>query len=220
MLNLCGALDDGQLLELGALGNRRRWRKRDILFRAGDPMSAFFKITSGVVAVVSRTIDDGRRQIVALRIAGDCVGYLETEGRYTFEGYALTDVEACAFSRRRFDALARQYPVLAAATVEALASAQKQTARSVTAIGQLRSTERVAYFFSDLHALYRERFGDSESFPLALSRSEIASYLGLTLETVSRSVGKLRKRGLIAFAGDQVTVLDVEALCEFASFEP
>ena len=114
-LNLCGALTDAQLPELVALGGPRQWRKRDILFRAGDPITHFFKITRGLVAV-SHTLDDGRRQIVALRIAGDCVGYLHTDGRYTFEGHAVTDVEACTFSRRRFDELAQRYPALAAAT--------------------------------------------------------------------------------------------------------
>src|SRR5690242_18243855 len=74
-MNLCKPLDDKRLAQLFALGGQREWAKRQILFREGDPMGSFFKITKGVVAV-SRTLDDGRRQIVALRAAGDCVGYL------------------------------------------------------------------------------------------------------------------------------------------------
>ena len=113
-LNLCKPLDDARLKVMIGLGGIRRWKKREMLFRAGDPMGAFFKIRSGVVAV-SRTLDDGRRQIVAVRVTGDCVGYLHVDGRYAFEGEALTEVEACAFNRRRFDAFAAQHPDLTAA---------------------------------------------------------------------------------------------------------
>src|SRR5688500_20262535 len=95
-----------------SLGGIRNWKKHDTIFRAGDPMGAFFKIRKGIVAV-SRALDDGRRQIVAVRAPGDCVGYLDSNGKYAFEGEALTDVEACAFDRRGFDAFAADHPDLA-----------------------------------------------------------------------------------------------------------
>ena len=103
-LNLCRPLDEARLRTMLSLGGIRNWKKHDTIFRAGDPMGAFFKIRSGIVAV-SRSLDDGRRQIVAVRAPGDCVGYLDNDGRYAFEGEALTDVEACAFDRRGFDDL-------------------------------------------------------------------------------------------------------------------
>ena len=111
-------------------------------------MGPFFKITMGIVAV-SITLEDGRRQIVAIRAPGDCVGYLEEDGRYAFDGDALTDVEACAFDRRRFDALAARYPDLAAATAEALSKALKQAAEAMAVLGQLNATERVAHFLAE-----------------------------------------------------------------------
>ena len=219
-LNLCGSLTDAQLPELVALGGRRQWRRRDILFRAGDPITNFFKITRGLVAV-SRTLDDGRRQIVALRIAGDCVGFLHTDGRYTFEGHAITDVEACAFSRRRFDELAQRYPALAAATADALVRAQREAGELVLAMGQLRSTERVAYFLAKMHALYASRFGDTATVDLDMNRGEIGDYLGLTIETVSRSIAKLKKRGLISLPhGNEVVIENIDGLRELGNFGP
>src|SRR4029077_1306323 len=98
-LNLCKPLDGARLQVMLALGGIRRWKKHETVFRADTPMGAFFKIRSGIVAV-SRTLDDGRRQIVAVRAPGDCVGYLDNDGKYAFDGEALTDVEACAFYRR------------------------------------------------------------------------------------------------------------------------
>ena len=218
-LNICRPLNDKQLTELLALGGPKSWRKRDILFRAGDPISDFFKITKGVVAV-SKTLEDGRRQIVALRIAGDCVGYLHTDGRYTFEGHAITDVEACTFSRHRFDDLAWQYPELAAATAEALAKAHRQANQSIMVMGQLRSQERVAYFLAEIHALYESRFGEMESISLHMNRTEIADYTGLTIETISRTIAKLKKRGLIALLeGNGDAILNLQGLQQFGKFE-
>lgn len=178
-------------------------------------MGAFFKIRKGIVAV-SHTLEDGRRQITALRAPGDCVGYLEKDGVYAFEGEALTDVEACAFDRRRFDDFVSVQPDLAAALVEALSSALKQSGMLSLVLGQLRSTERVAHFLAEISALYAERHVSlARPLTLHMGRSEIADYLGLTIETVSRSIGKLKSRGIIATAeSGEVVILDDQRLRE------
>ncbi|WP_421996636.1 Crp/Fnr family transcriptional regulator [Reyranella sp.] len=207
-------MDRERLAQLLALGGPRKWRKREILFAAGTPMGSFFKITRGVVAV-SRTLEDGRRQIVAIRVPGDCVGYLEEGGLYAFEGEALTDVEACGFDRRKFDAFAAAHPDLAAATAEALATALKQTGQAMLVLGQLRSTERVAHFLAEIDTLYRVRRVSSQPLSLHMTRGDIADYLGLTIETVSRTIGKLKRRGIIQVAGtDEIVVLDRDRLLD------
>ena len=213
--NLCKPLDDARLQHLLSLGGIRRWKKQETIFRAGDPMGAFFKIRKGIVAV-SHTLSDGRRQINALRAPGDCVGYLEKDGAYAFEGEALTDVEACAFDRRKFDAYVAQHPDLAAALAEALSSALKQSGMLSLVLGQLRSTERVAHFLAEISALYIERHVSvAQPLTLHLGRHEIADYLGLTIETVSRSIGKLKGRGIIAIVeSGEVVILDFERLRE------
>ena len=201
------------------LGDIRRWKKRETLFRAGDPMGAFFKIRSGVVAV-SRSLDDGRRQIVAVRVPGDCVGYLDIDGRYAFEGEALTDVEACAFDRRRFDAFVAQHPDLAAAVAETLSAALQQSGEAMLVLGQLKSTERVAHFLAEIDTLYQQRHVSSLPLSLKMSRAEIGEYLGLTIGTVSRSIGKLKDRGVISLMGsDEVVVLDSDKLRKIAKAE-
>jgi len=200
-----------QLLSLGGI---RHWGKGETMFRADDPMGSFFKVRKGIVAV-SSALDDGRRQIVALRAPGDCVGYLEKDGRYAFEGQALTDVEACAFDRRGFDAFVAQHPDLAAALADTLSGALRQTGQAMLVLGQLRSTERVAHFFAEISSLYRERQVSTQPLSLHISRGEIADYLGLTIETVSRSIGKLKNRNIIALVeSDEVIILDHRRLCE------
>ena len=219
-LNLCGPLDAARLHVMLSLGGIRHWKKHETLFRAGDPMGAFFKIRSGIVAV-SRALDDGRRQIVAVRAPGDCVGYLDNDGKYAFEGEALTDVEACAFDRSGFDAFAGKHPDLAAALAEALSAALKQSGEAMLVLGQLRSTERVAHFLAEIDTLYRQRAVSSGPLSLKMSRTEIGDYLGLTIKTVSRALGKLKNRNVIELGGgDTVVVLDNYKLRQIAKVAP
>jgi CRP/FNR family transcriptional regulator, anaerobic regulatory protein len=182
-------------------------------------MGAFFKIRSGVVAV-SRSLDDGRRQIVAVHAPGDCVGYLDNDGTYAFEGEALTDVEACAFDRREFDDFAASHPDLAAALAEALSAALTQSGQQMLVLGQLRSTERVAHFLAEIDTLYRKGTGSPGPLSLKMSRAEIGEYLGLTVETVSRSIGKLKKRNVISLMeSDEVVILDDDKLRQIGKVE-
>jgi len=207
-LNLCKPLDDKRLAQLLSFGGPRVWAKGATMFRAGEPIGPFFKIRFGIAAVF-RILDDGRRQVVALRAPGDCLGYLEQDGAYSFEGQALTEVEACAFDRRQFDIFAAQNPDLAAATAEELSRALKRAGQAMVVLGQLKSTERVAHFLVEIDALYRERHVARTPLSLLMNRNQIADYLGLTVETVSRAFGKLREQAVIKLVGnDDVIILD------------
>ena len=80
-------------------------------------------------------------------------------------------------------------------------------------LGQLRSTERVADFLAEIDTLYTQRHVSARPLSLKMSRGEIADYLGLTIETVSRAIGKLKSRNIIGLMGsDEVVVLDDELL--------
>lgn len=211
-------MDEAGLRQLLALGGPRRWKKGEAMFRAGDPVGPFFKITKGV-AMVSRSLDDGRRQILLLRVPGDGLGYVDESGCHAFDGVALTDVEACAFDRRRFDALSARHPDLAAAIAEMLANALKQSGRMLAVLGQLESTERVAHFLAEVHALYGNAGSPLGSLCLQLNRSEIAEYLGLRNETVSRAIAKLRKNKMIDLVeNNEIVVLDPQRLREIGKF--
>ena len=210
--NICRPLDDEGLAELLGLGAPLRWPRRTLMFRAGERQGAFFKITRGLVAV-SSTLADGRRQILSFHAPGDVVGYLETDGCYAFEGETLTDVEGCSYDRRGFDAMVARRPDLAAAVAKALSDALKRTGHGLTVVGQLKSTERVANFLAELCALYQKRQMMAGPLVLHMNRAEIADYLGLTIETVSRSFSVLKRRSIISReAGGEIVILDPKAL--------
>jgi CRP/FNR family transcriptional regulator len=214
-LNVCAPLDDDELARLVALGKRLYFRKGDTLFHPEQRQGPFFKLTDGFVAV-SRRLKDGRRQVVGLRLPGDVVGYLNTDGMYTFEGEALTDVAVCSFDRDGFDHFAAAKPKLAAAVSLALSEALKQTGQEMTSMGQLRSVERVASFLALLHESCQQRRLPTTPLPLPMSRRDIADYLGLVVETVSRAFSELRRRKVIAVAEAGVEILDYQALAVIA----
>ena len=103
---------------------------------------------------------------------------------------------------------------------EALSAALGQSGQRLLVLGQLRSTERVAHFLAEIDTLYRRRAVSSGPLSLRMSRAEIGDYLGLTIETVSRAIGKLKARGVIGLmASDEVVVLDNDKLRQIAKVE-
>ena len=215
-LGICRPLDDPRLAQVLSLGGRRRWARREVMYRADEPVRGFYKITKGIVAE-SRTLDDGRRQIVGIRTVGDLCGYPAHKGRYLFGGEALTEVEACAFDGHKFQAFISRHVDLACALAEDMSDKLKRATENMTVIGQLKSTERVAHFLVEIYELYASRHIGTEPLTLYLTRQEIADYLGLTLETVSRSFSKLRDMRVIALVGgDAVAILDEDRLADIA----
>ena len=104
-----------------------------------------------------------------------------------------------------------------AAVAEALSAALKQSGQDMVVLGRLKSTERVAHFLAEIDTLYRQRAVSSGPLSLKMSRTEIADYLGLTIETVSRAIGKLKKRDVIGLMwSDEVVVLDNDKLRRIA----
>ena len=215
-VGVCRPLDDERLSHLLSMGGRRRWARREILYRANDPVQTFYKISKGIV-IESRTLDDGRRQIVGIRTVGDLCGYPEHNGRYLFTAEAQTEIEACAFDRHKFQAFVGRHNDLACALAEDTSERLKRATENMTVIGQLRSTERVAHFLIEIFDLYTRHHITAQPLALHLTRQEIADYLGLTLETVSRSFSKLRDLHLIALVGaDSVAILDERKLSDIA----
>jgi CRP/FNR family transcriptional regulator len=216
-IGVCTPLDDSRLSLLLALGGARRWQKGQTLFAAGDPAGMFYKVTKGIVSVY-REFANGQRHIVGLHTIGDLCGYLQRDGSYSFSAEAITDVEACAFHRRRFDAFVIQHPDLANALAIDMADKLLRVSENVAANSKLPAPERLAYFLLQLARIYETQMGEQPPLHLHLTRQQIAENLGLTIETVSRSFTKLKNDNLIALiGGDTVVILDPGKLARLAA---
>ena len=194
-LSVCASMDDADLARLDALAEHLTLNVGDTLIRADDPARHVFNITSGSVRVY-RLLSDGRRQITGFLFAGDFLG-LATGETYAFSAEAIEPVTACRFRKNEYRALIRETPALETALLERatheLAAAQNQ----MLLLGRKTALERVATFLLEMPSHDPARPGPQGRVHLPMTRSEIADYLGLTIETVSRILTRLKTQGLI-----------------------
>jgi len=194
-LSVCDSLTEQGIRKLALLAETHVYRPGDALVREGDDAAHLFNITGGAVRVY-KLLSDGRRQIVGFLAAGDFLG-LASGSRYAFSAEAIDEVHACKFKKVAYRALLDEMPELERALLERasheLAAAQDQ----MLLLGRKTAVERLASFLISLSERARRETGDGSVVHLPMTRAEIADYLGLTTETVSRATSKLKTRGTI-----------------------
>jgi CRP/FNR family transcriptional regulator, anaerobic regulatory protein len=181
----------------------RRVEPKAHLFTEGDAKTHVFKVASGAVCLY-KVLADGRRQVIEFALEGDLIGLCSAP------------VEACnaqAMVSTRLKCLplavllraAKRDAKVALGLYEALSRELVATREHVLCVGQRGATERLATFFVILSRRNEERGYDPETIKLPMTRADIADFLGLTIETVSRTFSKLRRHGLIQI--DQITTI-------------
>jgi CRP/FNR family transcriptional regulator, anaerobic regulatory protein len=217
-LSICSAMPIQELGVLALIRQRQKVGAGETFVDEGEPATHFFNITSGAVKIY-KLMADGRRQIMGFLVAGDFLG-LAFNDTYTYSAEALTPVGVCRFPRRRLDALLEQFPrmerkLLTMASNE-LAAAQEQ----MLLLGRKTAREKIVSFLLTLARRAEKSGGDGHSVHLPMTRSDIADYLGLTTETVSRVFTALRSGGFIELDGaSSVRITDREALEDLAEGE-
>ncbi len=210
-LAMCSALNNDGLHRIEEIVRQVSLTPNQVLFLEGDPAEHVYNIVAGTLRV-SKQLADGRRQITGFLFAGDFLGLGGAEG-YSYSAEAVTPVTLCRFRWRQLDALFEAYPRLErhllGMAVDELAAAQEQ----LLLLGRKSALERVASFLLQLSER-AERQGLSKSpVRLPMTRADIADYLGLTTETVSRAFGTLKRDGAIEVPNPHGVVLcDIDAL--------
>lgn len=213
---LCGSLNDQELQALNALGQRRYVARGESVMWAGDESVICANLLSGVLKLVASTAD-GREQIVGLLHAADFVGQPYAE-QADFTITALTDAELCVFPRVPFERVledhVRMERLLLHRTLQALSAARGR----MLALARKSAEEKVAGFLLDMAARAgsdgcRATADGPVTFDLPLTRGQMADVLGLTIETVSRQMTKLKAAGVIRLPGGRaITISDPAAL--------
>lgn len=178
----------------------------------GEPALSVFTVMTGVVKLF-KLLADGRRQIVDFLVPGDMFGFAPND-EYTASAEAVSSVTVCRCPRRQLDRAFAEFPGVERQFLDAinreLAAAQDQ----MVLLGRKTAHERVASF---LLSLSKRQPNDDGSIDLPMTRTDIADYLGLTTETVSRVFTVLKGSGCIAANGSsKVYILDRDALAELA----
>ncbi len=191
----CAGAAADELDRLAGLVTPQQLMQGDTLIEEGDEATHVFTITAGSMKIY-KLLPDGRRQVTGFLFQGDFLG-LAFNDCYTYSAEALTDTTVCRFARPAFESFVEDRPAmerrLRIMASNELAAAQDQ----MVLLGRKTAQERVASFLLSL--VYRqERLGrEGKAIRLTMTRNDIADYLGLTIETVSRSFSALRGLGII-----------------------
>jgi CRP/FNR family nitrogen fixation transcriptional regulator len=201
-----GQLD--ALVALEQIGSRRSFARDEEVYAEGEVSDGWYKVVSGTVRV-SKLLADGRRHIAEFCFAGDCFG-LDTAGERIFAAEAVGDAIVMRYPRRATERLIDENPHLARwlrdVTLRDLAHAQSH----MLLLGRMTAPERVASFLLEL----AERRDAQRILDVPMSRTDIADYLGLTIETVCRVLSAFKRDGTIAITGPHRIELQDRAALE------
>lgn len=179
------------------------------LFRTGDPFRALYAVSYG--SLKTTLVDrEGREQVMDFHLPGDTVGLRAIDpGRYTCDAIALEPTACCRFSFRAMSTLAAQQPDIQQHLFSVLSA---RLGVHNPAIRDRNVDERVAAFLVDLGDRYAVRGHHASRFRLSMGRGDIANYLHVAAETISRVLRRFCDQRLIAVAGHHVQLLDAPAL--------
>lgn len=214
-VSICSALKPGERAELEGIARRASFAAKETIFLEGDPAGCYFNITSGAVRLY-RVFRNGRRQVLGFMLPGDFLS-LDLGERRELCAETVEPTTACRFGKRHFSDLLADKPHL-------LQTLHRRTGREInlaydhmTALGQRSARGRVAWFLLSLHERQRERDLDTATVDLPMPRQDIADFLGLTIETVSRTLTLLARERVIAILARSVRLVDKHRLAVLAA---
>jgi CRP/FNR family transcriptional regulator, anaerobic regulatory protein len=212
-LSLLEGLDAPTLRQVEALATARiRARAGQTLFRIGDRFTSLYWIRSGSFKTVS-LLEGGCDQVGGYHMTGEVMG---TDGiggdSHGCQAVALEDSEVCTLPFERVEDLGRRNPAFQR-NLHRLLSREIARARGVMLLlGTMHADQRLGAFLLDLSQRYQERGYSPSEFVLRMTRADIGSYLGVKLETVSRSFSRFQREGLLKVERRSVKLLDRSAL--------
>jgi len=189
------------IANMPAAGVRRSCAKGEELFAEGDPADFFYKVVSGTVRTC-KLLSDGRRQIDAFHLAGDVFG-LESSQEHRFTAEAVDDVVVEAHRRNHFASLLHDDPAFGEQLMCSMLTSLERAHEHMVLLGRKTAQEKMATFLLDLSG----RLAKNDRVELPMQRTDIADHLGLTIETVSRTLTQMVRDGLIKLAAAGRTII-------------
>lgn len=207
---MCAAVDVADNDRLAAIVSHRDVTPGQVIFEEGETADYVYNISSGEVRLY-KLLPDGRRQITGFLGEGDFLG-LVTDDAYAYGAEAMTDVELCCMRLNNLERLIADIPPMREKLLDMsrdeLAAAQEQ----MLLLGRKTAREKLLSFLLNRYDHQDPKPAD-QKLSLPMSRTDIADYLGLTIETVSRTFTALRDEGLIELIDTHTVLLpDLEAV--------
>jgi len=194
------------------IGARRKVKRNESLFRNGEKFSALYAIRTGFFKTSVAT-EDGRDQVTSFQMAGEIMGLdgIVTDF-HSCDAIALEDAEVCVMPFDKIEALSREVNSLQHHVHKIMSREIVREHGVMLLLGSMRAEERLAAFLLNLvQRLHARGFSQTE-LVLRMTREEIGSYLGLKLETVSRTFSKFVEEGIVEVKQRHVKIVNAEAL--------
>ncbi|CAG4926520.1 unnamed protein product [Acidocella sp. C78] len=214
-IGLCDALADEDLHFLASVARQTTVARGHSFAIEGDSARYFFNINAGT-ARLHKDLPDGRRQITGFVGPGDFVG-LAADDRYTFSAEAIEDVRLCRFDRTELRGVFSRFPAIERRLLDVASHELIVAQEQMLLLGRKSAIERLASFIDGWSRRAILCGGGTDSLRLPMTRTDLADYLGLTIETVSRALSALRKQGVIEVTPDHnISVVRPHALHDIA----
>lgn len=212
-LCLPAGIEGEDLRRLESLVHRRRpLQPGDRLFRIGDPLQSVFVASEGTFKTVGIS-ETGEEHVLGFHLPGELFGLDAIgTGYHRCEAIALDNARVCELPFASLATTAAQLPSLQVQLLRVMGQSSNRDQDHLDVLTRRQATERIALFLQGLSERYRRIGKSGDDFHLPMSRDEIARYLSLAVETVSRSFTRLHEEGVISVRGRRVCILDGTAL--------
>ena len=213
-VSVCNAIPDADLGRLAALAQAAEAPAGRCFIEEGEPADCFFNITAGT-AKLYKLLPDGRRQITGFVGVGHFLG-LAVSDTYAFSAEAIEPVRFCRFSRTRLRHLLDDFPLMEQRLLEVASNELVAAQEQMLLLGRKTARERLASFLLMQSSQGLPCGHVRARFRLPMTRADISDYLGLTIETVSRSLTRLHNEGLIDVLGTELVIRNRTVLTALA----
>jgi len=194
------------------VATRRKIKRGEMLFQNGEAFTSLYAIRTGFFKTCVAT-EDGRYQVTGFQMAGEIIGLDGiVQSHHTCDAIALENAEVCVMPFNRLEELSREVTALQSHVHKVMSREIVREHSVMLLLGSMRAEERLAAFILNLVQRLHSRGFSSSELILRMTREEIGSYLGLKLETVSRTFSKFVEDGMVEVKQRHIRILDQEAL--------
>jgi CRP/FNR family transcriptional regulator len=206
-------LDASEVATLDRLINSRRtFQRGEALYRTGQPFHSLYAVRSGFFKTFILH-EDGREQVTGFQMSGEILGMdaISTD-LHACDAVALEDSEVCEVPFDDLERLSGEIPALQRHFHKTLSREIVRDQGLLLLLGSMRAEERLAAFLLNFSQRFADRGYSRTEFNLRMTREDIGSYLGMKLETVSRTLSRFQEDGLLEVQGKAIQLLDVDRL--------
>lgn len=216
---LPAGISPGEMTQLEELARlKRTFRRGDYLYRSGSPLKSLYAIRTGFFKT-QMLHENGMEQVTGFQMAGEIIGMdaISTDV-HTCSAVALEDSEVCELPFDKLEELGRKLPRLQRHLHIIMGREIVRDHGIMLLLGSMRAEERLAAFLLNLSQRFAARGYSPSAFQLRMTRQEIGNYLGMKLETVSRTLSQFQEAGLISVRNKAVEILDANNLRAFFGY--